>query len=166
MDSLACWKPLEIEQLRLDFLKGFPIKMIARRLSRTPGAVNKALTRFHIRTPRDFRPRYPSFLRVDLSKIQGIPSHTYPPQGAANSNQQKKPSTLTKKVQPHRSKGWVNFEDVVAWLHDQHIACTPTEDERYLLQDRPHTLLQVILFANKRRIDQGLDIFFVEGITW
>lgn len=164
MESTTCWNPLEIEQLRLDFLKGFPIKMIARRLSRTPGAVNKALTRFHIRTPRDFRPRYPSFLRATPTSTTDTRT-TYPP-AAANSNHKKLAPKSTKKTPSTKQKGWVTFENVVEWIMNQNISCTPVGDEHYLIQHRRHTLLQVLLFANKQRIAQGLDIFFVEGLTW
>ena len=44
------WSPLEINQAREYFLYGLPIKNIAEKMGRSIGSINKALSRFGIRT--------------------------------------------------------------------------------------------------------------------
>src|SRR5690606_30768894 len=96
MSQCINWKSEDIEKLRHYFLKGIPIKIIARTMDRTPGSVNKALSRFHIRTPRCFKEKKAHSSsriekRVDLEKDPGMPS------------------------------SWTSFFTIIEWLRSQNI---------------------------------------------
>lgn len=46
------WSRQEIECIKSGFLSGLPIKILARKIGRSPSALNKALSRFRIRQGR------------------------------------------------------------------------------------------------------------------
>jgi len=144
MRHLYAWTETEIDQLRLDFLRGLSIKAIARSMDRTPTSVNKALSRFHIRTPRIFKQR------------QSIPENP--------SNPSKRRKHLFDKNSNH-SLSWTPFSVVLEWLKNQGNEVMLSAGQYYIGR-RPHTAMQVVMFANKMRNEQGLDIFLVENLTW
>jgi hypothetical protein len=43
------WSYREIRFIRIGFLSGVPMKVLARQIGRSPSALNKALSRYHIR---------------------------------------------------------------------------------------------------------------------
>ncbi len=139
MNQCTYWKSEEIEKLRLYFLQGLSIKIMARTLDRTPGSVNKALSRFHIRTPRCFKERKLSSRtgrRADVEKDLGMPS------------------------------SWTSFFNILQWLREQNIIIHETASGRLYLNKRPLSKMQLVMFANKRRIEQGHEIFLAEDVTW
>ena len=49
MGRFVEWTTFEIEQMKIAFLQGKTIKVMAKQLGRTPTALNKALSRFGVR---------------------------------------------------------------------------------------------------------------------
>ena len=137
--SFHPWTEDEIDRLRLDFLRGLSIKAIARIMERTPTAVNKALTRFQIRTPRT--------IRKDETNDSSKRKHFF-----------EKESRIRENIP------WIPFLTVIDWLRNQGLIIKRIEDE-YHIGKRPYSPNQLLMFANKLRIEQGHEIFLVEGIT-
>ncbi len=137
--SLHPWTEDEIDRLRLDFLRGLPIKAIARSIERTPTAVNKALTRFQIRTPRN--------LRKDEAK-----------------DSSRRKQFFEKDNRIRETIPWIPFLTVIDWLRNQGLIIKRIEDN-YHIGRRPYSPTQLLMFANKLRIEQGHEIFLVEDIT-
>lgn len=148
MNTCMNWNNEDIEQLRLHFLKGLPIKLIARTLSRSPGAVNKALSRFNIRTPRRFKEK------KTLLSFKKVTSSLFQRKKKCSERERKCPSS------------WTSFSKIVEWLNDQGTECVPLSEDNFLIQNRPYTKLQVVMYANKLRLERGYAIFLVENITW
>ncbi len=141
MTPCMSWKNDEIERLRTDFLKGLPIKMIARALQRTPGSVNKALSRFRIRTPRLLKKP----VRLEPTKPR---------------------KKLYKDVNQKACLAWTSFNAILAWLKEEGIEVSHPSDDSYFLEGRPLSKMQIVMCANKIRLEKKLTIFLVEDITW
>lgn len=151
------WSEEDIDLLKEGFLRGESIKKIAMRLRRSPGAVNKALTRFHIRTPRIFKERAK---KLELTM--------------------EKQHRLKREREVRASIRWIGMEEVVAWLIQQgdRVQClvekveTPPHiqnNERvieYRINRHPKTRLQLLMYANQKRLESGDEIFLVENVTW
>ena len=142
MTSMVHWSREEIEKLKEDFLKGAPIKIIAKALGRSPGAVNKALTRFQVRTPRIFK-----------EKILKYPSHKM------------HRLALLRERELKAKICWTPLIEVTKWLQNNGDSVT-VSDGCFLINNRPMTEMQLIMHTNKKRIEQGFEIFLVEHVTW
>ena len=74
------WSPLEINQAREYFLYGLPIKNIAQKLGRSPSSINKALTRFGIRSSTQRRhslPKTTDKTKTRKNKTENNKTHGY-----------------------------------------------------------------------------------------
>ncbi|MBX9976971.1 MAG: GcrA family cell cycle regulator [Alphaproteobacteria bacterium] len=141
MNQCINWKSEDIETLRFYFLKGLSIKMIARTMARTPGAVNKALSRFHIRTPRCFK-----------EKKAYLPSQT-----EKRSNSEKDPGMPS---------SWTSLFTILTWLREQNIIVHETSLDTFYIGSRPFSKMQIVMYANKLRLEQGHEIFLAKDVTW
>lgn len=147
MTTAYSWKTHDIDTLRKHFLKGLPIKCIATAMDRTPASVNKALSRFHIRTPRTL-------------KTPHIIKDPHPTR--------KKRVTSPHADHPHKHKGlnWAKFEAVLRWMKHNNIAYIQSSSHTFFVEHKPCSPAQIVMYANKKRLERGEDIFFVEDITW
>jgi hypothetical protein len=159
---MKAWTAQDIEQMKSGFLKGTPIKILARELDRTPTALNKALSRFSIRNPR---PEKPKSIWNDF--------------GQTHTNQSSHRLTSLKKIdrhlqRTHRMKEhniWVVMDDVLSLLdkrlHTVYLLKShsdPRECLYYFDGDRV-SALKLIFVANRYRINDNKSPFCVEGIT-
>ena len=135
------WSEKEIEYMREGFLRGESIKKIACGLGRTPGAVNKALSRFHIRTPRIFKERVEKPLKTASWKVH-------------------------REKEIRASISWISITDVVSWLMEIGEHVESREGNGYLINRCPKTKLQLLMYANQKRLERGDEIFMVEDVTW
>jgi IS30 family transposase len=147
------WSYEEIEKLRQARLKGFKAKEIARCLNRTENAVNKALRRY------DFLEN-PS-KELDPHIIKKIKKNN-----PVNLTQ------LQKRLKKSHLSSWVEMKEVVQWLRSCSITITEihphsayTSAMPFLYQGKNHSAAQILVLANRLRIEQNLLPFFVEGIT-
>ncbi len=153
MHPCVSWKPKEIEQLRTDFLKGVPIKLIARALKRTPGSVNKALSRFEIRPARCFKER-----KYAIPSLHRKAKKPYVDEIAGRSGQYP--------LHPAYPSPWTSFATILEWLQAENISFKTLSHDTYMIDNRPLSKMQVVMYANKQRIERGYDVFLVENITW
>ena len=148
------WSPSEISKAKEYFLNGFAIKDIAQKVGRTPSATNKALTRFGIR----------AFVRRDNKPLKIFcytkDTHKTPPGFDRNS--------LRKQLD-----NWVSFWKVCSYLGEQKICFyeqstygTELTQRTFLVNDKVHSASQMLLMANKIRVENKQSAFLVYGLSW
>ncbi|MDR1598099.1 MAG: hypothetical protein LBR89_04155 [Holosporales bacterium] len=69
------WSPDEIEFIRQGFLDGMPVKVLAQMLGRSPTALNKALSRFRIRSTKGLSCYVPALNRRSFINKQVLAEH-------------------------------------------------------------------------------------------
>ena len=143
MVTTANWSQDDIEKLKEEFLKGLPIKLIAKVLGRTPGAVNKALSRFQVRTPRIFKERTHKDQCLRLAKL-----------------------AIERERELKSKIHWASLQDVIKWLQEDVGDRVAFSDGCILINNRPMTKMQLTMYANKKRLENGFEIFLVEDVTW
>ncbi len=62
-------------------------------------------------------------------------------------------------------KQWVNIKHVLHYIHRIGLDVEKRKED-YLLEGMNYTPLQLLMIANKRRIDQKKPIFYVNNVTW
>lgn len=152
------WSPSDIETLKNGFLNGMSFKLLSERLGRSTTAVNKALSRFQIRPVRtrlkktDWaqRPRQNLFQRrfVETEKIKVMRAAL----------RRQRPVTITPSF-------------LLAYLQSHGYSITmcnhvinAQHGRRYMLNQRPLTLVQLLVKANSIRLDEGKPIFLLEEL--
>ena len=60
---------------------------------------------------------------------------------------------------------WVNETEVISWLEQIGIEIKKISSENYLVNGRPCSFIQLLIFTNKKRTDMGLNPFCVKGLT-
>ncbi len=150
------WSPLEISQAREYFLYGLPIKNIAQKLGRTPSSINKALTRFGI--------------RPSTQRRQSIPKITTKTKTTKNKLQ---PPSFDKKILRKHLDNWVSFWKVCNYLSAQNICFyeqsphgTALEKRTFLVNDKIFSSSQLLLMANKIRVENNQSAFLVDELSW
>jgi hypothetical protein len=150
------WTEENINYLKLAYLQGLPLKLIASKLNRSVSAINKVLARRNLRTH---------------SKMAHLPSLPRP-----TSDQIQKKRDLGAKIRKKNARivkflrsdyrQWVLFERVLYWLKTQKITVIKSEMETYYEVDGyPKSKLQILFIANLRREEQKLPVFYVKGVT-
>jgi hypothetical protein len=113
---------------------------MARNLGRTPTSINKALSRFEIRTPRKY-----------IEKPQKHhPSKTYI----------KEPEKRFSKIE------WTPFKQILSWLKTIGHDISVTKERQHLVDKKPMSTLQILMLANQLRLQRNEEIFLVENVTW
>jgi len=158
---MKTWTSLEIEQLTQGFLSGTPLKELARKMDRTPTALNKALTRFGIRRER---PKEEKTLWNDFGNAEKL--HTLNPMTAI-----KKFDRRFRKLQNALVNQWVPMEQVLGVLdsngHRVYMAQAHKDprESLYALDGRTVTALKIIFLANRYRIAHDQAPFYVAEVT-
>lgn len=153
------WSPSEINHLQLAFLHKCSIKTMARDLGRSPTAVNKALSRFGIRT----------YIGRSCRKKDSAPYA-----------QRKRPKVLTSSPNIDGPQ-WVKIETLLTWISEEigevfvRLSSPTTEtpprqnaispNTIYFVGKRAFNLYQLVQLANEIRCSKKLPIFYVEGVT-
>ena len=160
MTRFTEWTPSDIEQMKIAFLQGKAIKVIARQLGRTPTALNKALTRFGIRQNRKpkINPAYPNWRRYWNEQISSDHSVDDAPSETFLSNR-----FYLKSNDPR----WVPLEKVIGYLEKQgyRVSCHQTSSGDYQIDGRIVKAHQLLLLANKLRMEERKPIFMVSEVT-
>lgn len=130
------WTQAEIQQLTKDYTIGLPLRVIANRLGRSYTALCKAVSRFKI-----------------------------PP----NKN-------LTRKINTKKllvlEDNWVDFTTVLSYLRYIDINVNLLRDkyldgeQLYSIHTKILTSSQVLLYANRKRIESGSPLFKVRNLSW
>lgn len=157
---MKMWSSSELKQLTNGYLSGVSIKELARRLNRTPTALNKALTRFGIRHQR--KPKritfWNAFGDADLK--------TYSPQTAI--------ARFDRRYRKHQRElcsRWVPMDQVVSILESKgHIvqllkAMENPRQSLYLFDGKPLPALRLVFIANRYRLERNEGPFYVHGVT-
>ncbi|WP_010302678.1 hypothetical protein [Candidatus Odyssella thessalonicensis] len=146
------WNATEIEYIKEAYAQGKREKLIAHELGRTESSVSKAITRYKIRTKRD----YSILSRQSTSK--------------ASAGRKVKP---TKVVRPQMTFNgtacnWTSADEVLRYLGEKssqfeirYRNFTPV----YIFQNREVSLAKVLMEANKIRLEENQPIFHLEEVT-
>lgn len=150
------WSPLEINQAREYFLYGLPIKNIAEKMGRSIGSINKALSRFGIRTNTQRRyslPKLTSEKKTTKNKLQ--------------------PPSFDKKILRKHLDNWVSFWKVCNYLSAQNVCIyeqsphgTALVERKFLVNDKILTSSQLLLMANQIRVENNKSAFLVDELSW
>jgi hypothetical protein len=143
------WKNNEIEILKNKFLEGKSIKEISKEMGRTPTALNKAVSRFGIRQSRSYKPKSTSRNSIDNL--------------FTNSDK------IIFKSKVREENKWVDINKVVNYLHKKGIFVNKNDidtKDLYFLDSKPLLASQLVLKANRLRVEENKKIFLVDGITW
>ncbi len=145
------WSTKDISLAKEHFIGGLTVKDIAKRLGRTPSSTNKALTRFGIRlkNPRLNSPKIP---KTEIKvRILGFDR-----------------KSLCKQLD-----NWVSFWKVCDFLATQKIGIfeqstygTPLGQRKFLIGHQTYGASQVLLMANKIRVEKDQPAFLVDGLSW
>ena len=144
------WSKEETDYLKTSYLHGVSLKIMAAELKRSLSAVNKALSRYNLRTGRK-------------------------PEGIILPGQQKKtPATPPKSRKdcqvftalPPEDRRWVTLEEVISWLKTQKIyVIKPATEVFYVVAGYPRKKEWILFHANRLREELGLLPYYVKGIT-
>jgi hypothetical protein len=71
----------------------------------------------------------------------------------------------TNVLKPNQKVVWANEDDVIGWLASVGIGIKCIAAKRYIFRDRVCSINHIMIAANKKRLELGLDPFYVEGVT-
>lgn len=171
------WTSTEIEQMKQAFLQGEQIKIIAKKLGRTPTALNKALSRFGVRPPRkknlpssiptvDWK-RYllPQDVKEDSLIVLPSPSLD----NVSSSNKNSEPDFFkTRRYLKEKNSAWVPFSKITNHLEKQgyRVTCLDAKQGQFELDKKTVEKSYLLLLANRLRVEEAKPIFLVDEITW
>jgi hypothetical protein len=177
MSKFRVWTSEEIEEMKIAFIQGEKVKGIARKLGRTPTALNKALSRFGVRTPRknkviqreapvDWR-RYllPKGMKCEQPIL--LPEeNSY--QSIVSKKRVEKDFLKNRKRLKATDSIWVSFSRIINYLERQGHRITPIDSElgQFELDRKPVEKGYMLLLANRLRVEEAKPIFLVNEITW
>ncbi len=181
MSRLREWTSAEIEELKASFLKGEKIKIIAKHLGRTPTALNKALSRFGIRSSRKpEKIKVKSYVNWSEHKTRPIMTPDCFDHSRIllkdSSKEEDNPfyprsSIQAVKERYHCQKDveqWVSLDKIINYLERQghRIAIKNAEQDSYEVDKKPATATCLLLLANRLRVEERKPIFMVYNLTW
>ncbi|MEI8295937.1 MAG: hypothetical protein WCG04_05390 [Alphaproteobacteria bacterium] len=145
------WRQNEIEQMKQLYINNQPIKIIARVLNRTPTSVNKALSRFGIRQKR----------RTILEKATASNKLN----DLANCD-----IYMNLSQQQTAQEKWVTLDFVHAWLRGRNVnvekvVCALTHKIHFAIGSARLNPSALVMLFNKKRLEEGLTICWVEKIS-
>ncbi len=151
MSRLKLWTSEEIDTMKMGFLSGKSIKLMARELGRTPSALNKALTRFGIRFHRPNK--------KNKCEVKKLPM--------ASTCKKNNPLAPQRQACIRNSYGlWVTLKRVIDYLCQLGYAVHVAETGTALLNNQPVSHSKLLMLANKFRQENRKPIFLVEEVTW
>ncbi|MDR3187048.1 MAG: hypothetical protein LBT63_01280 [Holosporaceae bacterium] len=74
-------------------------------------------------------------------------------------------SRRRRKIRAKSKRKWASGEEVVNWLASVGIEVKHEAEDRYIIKGRVYAANHIMVFANKKRIELGLEPFYMEGIT-
>ncbi|MCE2716028.1 MAG: hypothetical protein ACK4V2_05675 [Pseudomonadota bacterium] len=148
------WSGADISKARNYFIAGLPIKDIAKEMNRTPTAINKALSRFKIR---------PNKIREQEIRLCYRPQKSYLIE---------KPSFELNALR-NEVDNWVGFWKLCEYLGQQKVCFYETTrngtsliDRQFKVGEKILNAQQLMILANKIRLENNLRPFFVRGLSW
>ena len=145
------WSDDDVRQLRRFAQNKISLKEMAWQFSRSATAVNKALDRFKARESKPTHVLEASG-KVHIFSIQ-------PERPKKQYLKERKASSVPKPA---------HIQDVVRWLQRMGKSVTMQGvniNANFFINEKPVVPYTVLMMANKLRIEQGLNIFHVVGIT-
>lgn len=149
------WSATEISKMRSYFLAGLSMKDIASKLSRSTTAINKALSRFGI------RPELPRQKIVSMSRTKRDIQCSL------------KPPSFGRKSLQEEFDNWVGFWKLCDYLGQQKVCFyevsapgTSIDRRQFRVGAKILSARQLLMLANKMRMENNLKPFFVRGLSW
>ena len=145
------WSNEELSKLERDYNSGKRLKVIADELGRSLSAVNKFISRSGLRKNGASRKRQTSFIKRE----------------SPNNNTNLK--NCQHKINKYKQRN-SSFEDVVKYLISkgycisEYNGIIKNGEEAFLLFDKPINKLQLLLIANKLRLEENLPVFLVNNL--
>ena len=157
IDIKKPWTPSDVRRLASLYNEKSPLKIMARELERTPTAVNKALTRFNIRPTLE-----------QLGK-------TNPKKAVKERRERDIACALTIDYEQYADPGRIYeqrpaiMDAIIQWLEDEGVTVVPFSHKllpayKYRVDKSVMTDLQLVLFANRKRLEERLPVFAVQGL--
>lgn len=160
-----CWAETDINTLRISFLQGLSLKAMARILDKSPGAVNKALTRFSIRPAKKNKCVWSLFPhKSENSKALVLRTRPLVSLRSTVAWHSKGVRMTQQKLDSH----WVSLKDVINFLHEQRESVTVMghgKEAVYYMNRRMVVPSQLLLKANQLRFEKKLAPFCVDSLT-
>lgn len=159
------WEDQEISQLRSSFLTGTSLKGMAKILNKSPGAVNKALTRFNIRPPSKPKTLWSAVLK-EARKPAKASRPSAPFVSLRDTATWRSSGTKAMSIKP--DKHWVQLREVIEFLQKQGESISIAGHEKaalYYMNKRPTSPTQLLVRANQYRSDMRLQPYYVESLT-
>lgn len=154
---MSTWSAEDIKQLSKYYTMGFPIKEIANILHRSPTALYKAISRFHLQSlkpPKD----------APIFDENGLPVPT--------AKERREKSYLKKLFSICMNEEWVDFSIVLEYLREQNINVeflnqrNKYGEDLYALNRKIFVASQVLLVANRLRVEEKKSPFKVQNVSW
>ena len=145
------WSDDDVKQLRRFAQNKISLKEMAWQFSRSATAVNKALDRFKVRASKPTRPL------EELAKVYALSTQT----GRPKKRYLKERDAISMPKPAH-------IQDVVRWLRrmGKNVMMQGVNvNADFFINEKPTAHYNVLMTANKLRIERGLNIFHVVGVT-
>ncbi|MBP9752320.1 MAG: hypothetical protein KBD31_00705 [Proteobacteria bacterium] len=159
---MTTWTHSDIESLTIFYTTGLSIKEIAKKMGRSPTALHKAISRFKLHPIRG------PYFKKDSSSgnvaENGLP--------IVPKNQRSHPSYLKELFQKYFNEEWVSFEEVLAYLKEKQVVIdkinntNDLHEQMYAFKNKIFVASQVLLIANKLRVEEKKTPFKVESMSW
>ena len=156
-DSMSYWTANDIEILTVFYTKGLPIKEISKRLNRSPTALHKAISRFKLNPLKSESPLQSSEEKWQTNTIK---------------KGDRKKSYIQKIFHKCMNEYWVSFNEVIDYLSEKGISVVHLNrknndnEDLYALNNKIFIATQVLLVANRLRIDEKKTPFKVERVSF
>ncbi|MBT4879698.1 MAG: hypothetical protein HOI80_02385 [Alphaproteobacteria bacterium] len=194
MKQNAKWDQKEIYRLNQQYIKGYPLKIIAETMELTVTGINKSLDRFNIRNPENIQLRKDArrdyiVHRKALVQLRSIPvpvskyarllaAFNWGKFATRVDAKRKHQETMTEELDT-----FVTFKTVISWLQKQGFIVKeiPSQRETGSAESKKYRITlflafhkrpvrvgtppQVLMFANNYRNYLGMRPFYVENIT-
>ncbi len=171
MGRFVEWTTFEIEQMKIAFLQGKTIKVMAEQLGRTPTALNKALSRFGVRQS-NLKPVKVPAPCIDWRRYlvpENAPTSIdddpilIPPTPKVKSS-----FLMNRDFLRATDPRWVTLEKVIHYLERQghRVKTNDAALDDYQVDGKPVKASYLLLLANRLRIEESKPIFMVSEVTW
>ncbi|CAO5677044.1 MAG: hypothetical protein HEEMFOPI_01055 [Holosporales bacterium] len=152
---MSAWTHQDIENLTVFYTTGLPIKEISKKMGRTPTALHKAISRFKLHPSRNL------FSKTADNGLPKVPK-----------NQRRHPSYLKDLFEKCFNEHWVTFDEVLNYLKEKKLHVTKlnqksdTFETMYALKNKIFVASQILLIANKLRVEENQIPYKVESMSW
>lgn len=155
------WTQNDINLLKNYYMQGLPIKLISHHLGRSQTALSKAISRFNLlkyKPGQEVRNEYRNLLGDSLNILRRTANN--------------KAEQIKRFFSLEASEKWVRLEDIIAFLKHNKIRVialnqkNSSEEDLYSLNQKTVVASQLLLAANRLRVEQKQIPFKVKNLSW